>query len=48
MYAVAKIYANQIYEGKRTIEQVPKKYRPDTIEWLWKRYGMRVTDPDAE
>ena len=46
MYAKAKIYAQYIFQNKLTINDVPKKYRADTIEWAWKRYGIKIEMPE--
>ena len=44
MSAIAKLYARYIHDGKKTIDDVPPKYRADTIEWLWKRYGIKIEE----
>lgn len=34
MSAIALLYADQVRSGKRTIDQVPEKWREEVIEYL--------------
>ena len=41
---MAKIYARQIHEGKRTIEEVPERYRQATREAYFEIYGEELPE----
>lgn len=43
---MGKIYARLIYAGKRTLDEVPKKYRKDTVIGYHEIYGVWLVDPD--
>ena len=39
---MARVYARQIHEGKRTIDQVPERWRADTIDAYFDIYGIHI------
>ncbi|KMT58889.1 CD1375 family protein [Paenilisteria newyorkensis] len=41
--AITKLYANEVIAGRRTIEEVPSKYREDVRSFL----GEEIKDEDV-
>lgn len=39
---MGRVYARQIHEGKRTLDQVPERWREATIEAYWDLYGIHI------
>lgn len=40
--AIERTYANLVYNGRRTIDEVPEKYRENVRAYLLEHYGMEV------
>jgi hypothetical protein len=46
--AMGRIYARWIYNGKKTLADVPEKYKEATIKGYWDLFGLKLEETPAE